>query len=91
MKQTFNNWLQAGIPWIWLNAGAAAISIVMVVGLILLLAVRGLSHFWPSDVMQANYAPPVQSSTGLSGQSTAEHRVRVADSVLAEDPGRRGT
>lgn len=54
-------WINKGTPWIWFNAGAVAISIVMVIGLLLLLAVRGLSHFWPHDVMRANYAPPTTS------------------------------
>ena len=58
MKTQLINWLRGGQPWIWLNAGAVAVSIVMVVGLLLLLAVRGLGHFWPKDVMQAEYAPP---------------------------------
>lgn len=54
-------WFQKGTPWIWLNAGAVAISIVMVVGLLALLTVRGMSHFWPKDVMQASYTPPSTS------------------------------
>lgn len=41
---------QGGQHWVWLNAGAISISIIMVVGLLLLIAVRGLSHFWPAEV-----------------------------------------
>ncbi|TRW48089.1 phosphate ABC transporter permease PstA [Aliidiomarina halalkaliphila] len=48
MKQ----WFRSGTPWIWLTGGAVTISIVMVVGLLSLIAVRGLSHFWPGDVAQ---------------------------------------
>jgi phosphate transport system permease protein len=62
MNNEFSNWMHRGTPWVWLNAGAVAISIVMVIGLLILLTVRGMSHFWPRDVLQANYAPP--SSTG---------------------------
>ncbi|MFT6285854.1 MAG: phosphate transport system permease protein [Alcanivorax sp.] len=36
---------------IWLNAAAVALSVLAVTGLILLLAVRGFSHFWPKDVL----------------------------------------
>lgn len=46
------NWFRAGTPWIWLNAGAVALSVVMVVGILGLIAVRGLSHFWPADLVQ---------------------------------------
>lgn len=59
MKQRILRWVQSGSPWIWFNAGAVAISLVMVVGLLLLLAVRGMVHFWPSDVMRASYSVPV--------------------------------
>jgi len=58
MSNRISHWINGGTPWIWLNAGAVAISIVMVIGLLLLLTVRGMNHFWPKDVMQANYSPP---------------------------------
>lgn len=47
-------WFQSGTPWIWLNAGALSLSLVMVIGLLSLIAVRGFSHFWPADVVQFN-------------------------------------
>ncbi|MCC5858350.1 MAG: phosphate ABC transporter permease PstA [Ectothiorhodospiraceae bacterium] len=47
-----NNWFKSGTPWVWLNAGAVSISLVMVVGLLLMIAVNGLSHFWPSAVVE---------------------------------------
>jgi phosphate transport system permease protein len=58
MKQRIVNWVDSGSPWIWINAGAVAISIVMVIGLLMLLAVRGMVHFWPSDVVRASYSVP---------------------------------
>ncbi|MCB1670458.1 MAG: phosphate ABC transporter permease PstA [Gammaproteobacteria bacterium] len=61
MKQRFKRWIQSGSPWIWFNAGAVAISVVMVVGLLMLLAVRGMVHFWPSDVVRASYTVPTAS------------------------------
>ncbi|MDC9725852.1 MAG: phosphate ABC transporter permease PstA, partial [Gammaproteobacteria bacterium] len=59
-KQSFSSWFKSGAPWVWLNAGAVSISLVMVVGLLLLIAVRGLSHFWPADVMEVSYTEPNQ-------------------------------
>ena len=44
-------WLRGGDPLIWLNGAAVSVSVIAVVGLLLLLAVRGLSHFWPADVL----------------------------------------
>ena len=55
MRQSFTEWTKSGAPWVWLNAGAVAICMIMVVGLLSLIAVRGLGHFWPADVVQSNY------------------------------------
>ena len=46
---------KSGTPWIWLNAGAVAISVIMVVGLLALIAARGLGHFWPKTVYEIEY------------------------------------
>jgi len=40
-------WFKTGDPWIWLNAAAVSASLIIVIGLLLLIAVQGLSHFWP--------------------------------------------
>lgn len=48
MKQ----WFRSGTPWIWLTGGAVTVSIVMVIGVLGLIAVRGLSHFWPADIAE---------------------------------------
>jgi phosphate transport system permease protein len=36
-----------GEPWVWLTAGCLATAIVMIVGLLGLIAVRGAATFWP--------------------------------------------
>ena len=72
MKTNINKWMSTGTPWIWLNAGAVAISIIMVIGLMLLLTVRGMHHFWPKDVMQAFYTPPVQAAELTTTQVIGE-------------------
>lgn len=72
MNNRISKWMRTGTPWVWLNAGAVAISIVMVVGLLLLLTVRGMSHFWPRDVMQANYTPPTGGGEILATQVIGE-------------------
>jgi len=48
-------YFKTGEAWVWLNAGTVAIALIMVVGIITLIAVRGLGQFWPADIMQANY------------------------------------
>ncbi len=54
----FRAWWKDGDPWIWLTGGGVAISVLLVVGLLALIAVRGLAHFWPADVVQGVYQPP---------------------------------
>ena len=49
MREPF---FKSGEHWVWLNAGGIAIALVMVIGLLLLIAVNGLSHFWPRDIVQ---------------------------------------
>ncbi len=56
MMTNFLKWSRSGLPWVWVSAASVAASLLMVVGLIALLAVRGISHFWPADVMQASYS-----------------------------------
>ncbi len=46
---------KSGTPWVWLNAGAVSISMIMVVGLLALIAVRGLGHFWPKTIWEIDY------------------------------------
>ena len=47
--------LKSGTPWVWLNAGAVSISMIMVFGLLVLIAVRGLGHFWPKTIWEIDY------------------------------------
>ncbi|MCP4985673.1 MAG: phosphate ABC transporter permease PstA [Colwellia sp.] len=47
-----NKWFRSGSPWIWLSAGGVSISLISVLGLLWLIASRGLSYFWPSELYQ---------------------------------------
>ncbi len=48
-------WFKSGSPWVWLNAAAVSTSLILVVGLLLLIAARGLGHFWPADIVEYQY------------------------------------
>ena len=37
---------------IWITGGAVAISLILVIGVLTLIAVRGLGHFWPAGLVQ---------------------------------------
>ncbi|GLP95211.1 phosphate ABC transporter permease PstA [Paraferrimonas sedimenticola] len=49
-----NNWFKSGSPWIWMTAGAVSLSLIAVLGLLLLIAWRGLTFFWPGEITQWN-------------------------------------
>ncbi len=48
-------WIAEGTPWVWLNAAAVSACILLVVGLLLLIGVRGMVHFWPLSVQEIVY------------------------------------
>jgi phosphate transport system permease protein len=88
MKLKIKNWFDTGAPFVWLNAGAVSISIIMVVGLILLIAVRGLGHFWPADVAVFDYyAEPGDAPVRLMGEMVDEE---VVSRSRAGNPGYEG-
>ncbi len=76
------NWYKSGAPYIWLNAGAIAICMIMVTGLIGLIAVRGLSHFWPAAVIETTYTVPGEEPIRLLG--TVRRSETVPASVVRE-------
>ncbi|MGB0446407.1 MAG: phosphate ABC transporter permease PstA [Pseudomonadales bacterium] len=79
MRIGVKQWFASGSPWIWLNGAAVAISVIMVVGLLALIAVRGLGHFWPAAVLQAEVSVSGQL-TAIIG-SVADEEVVSADQL----------
>ena len=87
MKQdSFGSWFKSGSPWVWLNAGAVAIALIMTVGLISVIAVRGLAHFWPADVMQATYQVPGQTASVIAGEIVQTETVPTTRLISAGVP-----
>ena len=78
MSGRFTHWFRSGAPWIWLNAGAVAASLVMVLGLLLLIAVNGLGHFWAKSVWQFDYRQPDGSEVRLIGEIHDEEDISAA-------------
>ncbi|POH82071.1 phosphate ABC transporter, permease protein PstA [Stutzerimonas stutzeri] len=84
-KDSLNTWVKSGTPWIWMNAGAVSIAVIMTLGLLAIIAVRGLAHFWPADVIVADYSMPGAEMRVLAGevvQAEEVPRARLAASGL---------
>jgi len=62
------NWIKSGAPWVWLNSAAVSASILLVGGLLLLIAVRGMAHFWPAGVHEFVLSNGKGDFTRLVGQ-----------------------
>ena len=81
-------WFKSGSPWIWMNAAAVSISLILVIGLLLLIAVRGLGHYWPAEVIEYEYQDANQT-TKIMGElvdSTvmSARQARASNYQLAE-------
>ncbi|OQW95932.1 MAG: phosphate ABC transporter, permease protein PstA [Beggiatoa sp. IS2] len=61
-------WLNSGTPWIWLTASAVTVNVVIVAALVLLIAIRGLGHFWPAAVLEAQYSEAEGQTTTIIGE-----------------------
>ncbi|MCY4268823.1 MAG: phosphate ABC transporter permease PstA [Gammaproteobacteria bacterium] len=85
MNRPLTNWWRGGAPWIWLNAGAVTLCLGMALGLPLLLGVKGLGHFWPKPVLQANY-PGADGPRLIIGEVAASETID-AGRARPEGPG----
>jgi len=84
-KDSLNSWVKSGTPWIWMNAGAVSIAVIMTLALLAIITVRGLAHFWPADVIVADYSMPGAEMRVLAGevvQAEEVPRARLAASGL---------
>ena len=87
-KDSLNTWIKSGTPWVWMNAGAVSIAVIMTLGLLAVIAVRGLEHFWPDDVIVADYQIPGAEPRVMAGevvQAEEVPRARLAASGLPVD------
>lgn len=75
-----NKWFKSGSPWIWMTGGAISLSLVAVLGLLLLIAWRGLTYFWPSTVYEFEIRRPDGVVETVIGE--IHDRVEIAASQL---------
>lgn len=71
-------WFKSDAPWLWLNAGALSLSIVMVVGLLALIAVRGFAHFWPAGIVATTWTSPDGTPRAVLGEVVDDETLTAA-------------
>ncbi|MHC8302638.1 phosphate ABC transporter permease PstA [Pseudomonas sp. ZS1P83] len=76
MKQnSLNGWFKSGAPGVWISGGAVSIAVIMTIGLLAVIAVRGLGHFWPADLVHASYDVPGQANHLVIGEVVQKEEV----------------
>lgn len=76
MKQnSLKGWFKSGSPGVWMSGGAVAIAVIMTLGLLAVIAVRGLAHFWPADLVHASYNVPGMANHLVIGEVVQKEEV----------------
>ncbi|WP_178090578.1 phosphate ABC transporter permease PstA [Pseudomonas sp. SJZ079] len=71
-----------------MTAGGVSIAVIMTIGLLAVIATRGLAHFWPADVIESDYQVPGEAPRVLAGelvQAEQVPRARLAAAGLPVD------
>jgi len=84
MKSEIKQWFKSGDPWVTLTAGAVSVSLILVFGLLLLIAARGLGHFWPATLWEYDYKKLDDSVVRLVGEI---HDTESVDAQRLRDAG----
>jgi len=84
------SWVKSGDPWIWMIGGALGISLIMVIGLLTLIAVRGFAHFWPSPLVATTVTLEAGGTRQVLGEVVEQEtltaqRIRESGVDVAED------
>ncbi len=75
MQVSLKDWIRSGSPWIWLSASAVAISVVLVLGLLGVIASRGLVHFWPATLQEYTYTQSQDLQIQVLGEQVQREQV----------------
>ncbi|VXC44568.1 Phosphate transport system permease protein PstA [Pseudomonas sp. 8Z] len=87
-EQNFGTWFKSGAPWVWMTASGVSIAVIVTLGLLAVIAVRGLGHFWPADVIEAQYQVPGETAKAMAGELVQKEQVpraRLADAGMPVD------
>ena len=93
--KNLKSWYRGGSPWIWLNAAAVSVSLIMVFGLLGLIAARGLVYFWPANIVETYVQDPggqrtkiiaeVWGKETINANQVRDSGVEIPDELLFVD------
>ncbi|MBO9490249.1 phosphate ABC transporter permease PstA [Endozoicomonas sp. G2_1] len=72
------SWYKSGSPWVWLSAAGVSFSLIAVLGLLWLIASRGLSYFWPAEVYQFDFTDEQGQTQSVIGEIYDREQVPYA-------------
>ena len=75
LNKTHRKRLDRNEVWIWLNAGALALSLCAVVFIVLLIMRNGLIHFWPNPIYAVEYTNSAGNPEKLIGERVEVSRL----------------
>ena len=70
-------YIKSGAPYVWTTAAAISVAFIITLALLFLTASRGLPHFWPQDLVQAEYQQPDQPAIPMLAE------IRSVESVTS--------
>jgi phosphate transport system permease protein len=79
-------WFKSGSPWIWLNAAAVSTCLIMVMGVLILVLVRGMGNFWPAQVTQFSYQEEGKAPHIIIGEKVDSS---VTSAIMAKATGHK--
>ena len=83
-------WINSGEPWVWMTAGAVALSLVAVYAVVWMTAVQGLGHWWPKPLVETTIKVPDGTTQRLVGEvrdkeEISLHRLRESGYQIESD------
>jgi phosphate transport system permease protein len=79
MSTSFGKFWKSGDPFIWMTGGALALSLIMIISLIVIVAANALGYYWPDRLVQVT----LKDGTELLGQQIVSEPIPTPDTPAA--------
>ncbi|NOT57347.1 MAG: phosphate ABC transporter permease PstA [Deltaproteobacteria bacterium] len=79
MSTSYNKFWKSGDPFIWMTGGALALSLIMIISLIVIVAANALGYYWPDRLVQVT----LKDGTEILGQQIVSEPIPTPDTPTA--------